>query len=360
MQFATICSEKRREDPFFTTDAITMAKVHSVFTSLEGKRVKTLRSPVAPEGDAKVHSSMLYKRCMAAGDNGGILGVGGARTTQAVGIDDTCQLAHPHKPQSLPLFSRFIYVLMICVRTGRISVKFTNTQFDGFNERSKLRTVLAESADGRSGHAEALKASVQWNRRMNVSAICAIPKVPRFSSYLRKVVRSATEGITKKVIGSLLPQSLSQHGEGNVGRHIIEDKSLNPKRILALPPSFRPVQTWEIEALGNNEYYLKTRGTKTTAINGLIFALLLPEPEPKKWFLKLNLFSRTSYKYILSFFRIFVHPHFVCSILDADDRSKGWISPEINDSEEVEQVKFGDVGGSLNPFELWNIVRVKD
>lgn len=145
------------------------------------------------------------------------------------------------------------------------------------------------------------------------------------------------------VSGSYTISSLSQHGEGNVGRHIIEDKSLNPKRILALPPSFRPVQTWEIEALGNNEYYLKTRGTKTTAINGLIFALLLPEPEPKKWFLKLNLFSRTSY-----------------NILDAEDRSKGWISPGINDGEEVEQVKFGDVGGSLNPFELWNIVRVKD
>ena len=82
--------------------------------------------------------------------------------------------------------------------------------------------------------------------------------------------------------------------------------------------------------------------------------------------------------YLLSFFRIFVHPHFVCSILDAKDHSQGWISPGINDGEEINQVrpyqrrverttnleflkvKFGHVGGSLNPYELWNIVRIKD
>ncbi|KIJ94817.1 hypothetical protein K443DRAFT_348098 [Laccaria amethystina LaAM-08-1] len=137
--------------------------------------------------------------------------------------------------------------------------------------------------------------------------------------------------------------SLSQHGEGNVGRHPIEDRSLNPKRILTLPPNIQPVQTWEIEALGNYEYYLKARGAKTTAINNLIYAVLLPEPEPKKWFLKLNLFSRISY-----------------NILDAEDHSQGWISPGINDGKDIEQVKFGPVGGSLNPFELWNIIRVED
>ena len=82
--------------------------------------------------------------------------------------------------------------------------------------------------------------------------------------------------------------------------------------------------------------------------------------------------------YLLSFVRIFVHPHFVCSILDAKDHSQGWISPEITDGEQIEQVrpyerrvertinldftkvKFGSVGGNLNPYELWNIVRVED
>ena len=82
--------------------------------------------------------------------------------------------------------------------------------------------------------------------------------------------------------------------------------------------------------------------------------------------------------YLLSFVRIFVHPHFVCSILDAKDHLQGWISPEIKDGEQFEQVrpyqrrvertpnlnflkvKLGHVGGSLNPYELWNIDPVKD
>ena len=82
--------------------------------------------------------------------------------------------------------------------------------------------------------------------------------------------------------------------------------------------------------------------------------------------------------YLLSFVRILVHPHVVCSILDAKDHSQGWISPEIKDGEHFEQVrpyqrrvertinlgftkvKFGQVEGSLNPYELWNIVRIKD
>ena len=37
--------------------------------------------------------------------------------------------------------------------------------------------------------------------------------------------------------------SLSQHGGGNVGRHPVEDRSLLPKKILALPPNIKPVQT---------------------------------------------------------------------------------------------------------------------
>lgn len=51
--------------------------------------------------------------------------------------------------------------------------------------------------------------------------------------------------------------------------------------------------------MGDDKYILNARNAPTAAIDGLIFAILLDEPAPTKWFLRLNLHSRTSYKYVV-------------------------------------------------------------
>ncbi|EDR02728.1 uncharacterized protein LACBIDRAFT_332261 [Laccaria bicolor S238N-H82] len=69
-----------------------------------------------------------------------------------------------------------------------------------------------------------------------------------------------------------------------IGRNHSEDKSLNPKRVVALLPGVQRAVPWATISISSMP---ETR--PAAAIDGLIFALLLDEPAPTKWFLKLNL-----------------------------------------------------------------------
>ncbi|KIJ94840.1 hypothetical protein K443DRAFT_683415 [Laccaria amethystina LaAM-08-1] len=140
--------------------------------------------------------------------------------------------------------------------------------------------------------------------------------------------------------GTYLITSLAQPPHSaSIGRNNSEDKSLNPKRVVALPPGVQRA-VWDIEALGDDKYILNARDAPTAAIDGLIFAILRDEPAPTKWFLKLNLHSRTSY-----------------NILDSEDPSKGWIFPPLGGGG-TDQIKFGEVSGGFSHIELWNITRI--
>lgn len=122
---------------------------------------------------------------------------------------------------------------------------------------------------------------------------------------------------------------------------MVETIRRTPKRIVALSPGFQRA-VWDIEALGDDKYILNTRNAPTAAIEGLIFAVLLDEPAPTKWLIRLNLNSRTSRSY---------------NILDSEDSSKGWVFPPIGGGG-TDQIKFGKVSGGFSPTDLWSITRL--
>ncbi|KAG8999308.1 hypothetical protein FRB94_006239 [Tulasnella sp. JGI-2019a] len=67
-----------------------------------------------------------------------------------------------------------------------------------------------------------------------------------------------------------------------IGRHLVEDKSLLPKRILSLPQNIE-VPKWDIKH-NNGHYTMKARGGTVAAINGSVSALLMEEPDARdKW-----------------------------------------------------------------------------
>ncbi|KAK6542038.1 hypothetical protein TWF694_007809 [Orbilia ellipsospora] len=72
-----------------------------------------------------------------------------------------------------------------------------------------------------------------------------------------------------------------------VGRFIVEDRSLLPKRVLSLPQDNRSeLPVWKIEKSKSDSYRLKARGGVTTAIDNMLFALLLEEEgllSPSEW-----------------------------------------------------------------------------
>ncbi|KAF3916206.1 hypothetical protein AA313_de0208501 [Arthrobotrys entomopaga] len=68
-----------------------------------------------------------------------------------------------------------------------------------------------------------------------------------------------------------------------VGRFIVEDKSLLPKRVLSLPQDKQTeLPVWKIEKsdIDSDSYRLKARGGVTTAIDNMLFAMLLDEEGP--------------------------------------------------------------------------------
>ena len=86
-----------------------------------------------------------------------------------------------------------------------------------------------------------------------------------------------------------------------IGRHVDEDRSLLPKRVLLLPPDFAPApeviglsidtlnvaeipfSQWEVIMLDEGIYILKARSNHVTHFDNLVFAVLLPEPPATKW-----------------------------------------------------------------------------
>ncbi|EPS38906.1 hypothetical protein H072_7304 [Dactylellina haptotyla CBS 200.50] len=61
-----------------------------------------------------------------------------------------------------------------------------------------------------------------------------------------------------------------------VGRFIVEDRSLLPKRVLSLPPDGE-VPKWQIEKSSNELYKLRSRGGTAAVIEDRLFATLMDD-----------------------------------------------------------------------------------
>ncbi|KAE9391951.1 hypothetical protein BT96DRAFT_924990 [Gymnopus androsaceus JB14] len=73
----------------------------------------------------------------------------------------------------------------------------------------------------------------------------------------------------------------STGGNDNIaGRNMVEDLSLNPKRVCCPAQGFTSLMqetAWEIVSVGNGTYQLKNKGAVVGVQNGLLYAYLITE-----------------------------------------------------------------------------------
>ncbi|KZP29488.1 hypothetical protein FIBSPDRAFT_851488 [Athelia psychrophila] len=79
-----------------------------------------------------------------------------------------------------------------------------------------------------------------------------------------------------------------QRSNKNVSRYRIEDKSLNPKRVLVLPDSTDSYDdpVWIIESSGDGNYHFTNRGGAASVINGNIYCNILRSEGNDVWQVK--------------------------------------------------------------------------
>ncbi|KAK7692431.1 hypothetical protein QCA50_004056 [Cerrena zonata] len=75
----------------------------------------------------------------------------------------------------------------------------------------------------------------------------------------------------------------SDKSQSFIGRNRAEDRSLNPKRVVALAPGILPLAPWVVEQLDNGRYILKAGGRPTADIDHKLWAVLLDEPPATEW-----------------------------------------------------------------------------
>ncbi|KAH7927792.1 hypothetical protein BV22DRAFT_1127108 [Leucogyrophana mollusca] len=69
-----------------------------------------------------------------------------------------------------------------------------------------------------------------------------------------------------------------------IGRDLVEDHSLLPKRVVILPPGVMAPR-WIVESLGKGRYKLKVMGAPTCEIDKKLFAILIGA-ESEEWVVK--------------------------------------------------------------------------
>ncbi|KAG8998062.1 hypothetical protein FRB94_007225 [Tulasnella sp. JGI-2019a] len=76
-----------------------------------------------------------------------------------------------------------------------------------------------------------------------------------------------------------------KNNDNLIGRFVIEDFSLNPKRIVVNPPN-NPPNPWVVQNNGDGTYNLKAGGASCAVIDQKLVAVLIDEmapPDAKKW-----------------------------------------------------------------------------
>lgn len=70
----------------------------------------------------------------------------------------------------------------------------------------------------------------------------------------------------------------------DIGRHLAEDRSLLPKKVVNLPSPFAGQSRFSLEKKDDGSYTIQINGARLVSIERKLFAALLPEPFPdQKW-----------------------------------------------------------------------------
>ncbi|KDQ15369.1 hypothetical protein BOTBODRAFT_173862 [Botryobasidium botryosum FD-172 SS1] len=71
-----------------------------------------------------------------------------------------------------------------------------------------------------------------------------------------------------------------------IGRKFAEDKSLNPKQIVSIPPGVQAPK-WQVEKIGDGKYKLSIGGAPTGVENREVYAFLMPDGNPvEEWLIQ--------------------------------------------------------------------------
>jgi len=132
-----------------------------------------------------------------------------------------------------------------------------------------------------------------------------------------------------------------------IGRHLVEDRSLLPKRVMLLNEGTEAPK-WNIENHGNNKYTMKTHGGTVASVDGDVVAVLMEEPNLKdKWVITRSEHPKDG-------------PN-AYTVELADSSSYGWYLPDTAPETQV-GIRALIVGLSYPPYhpsaQLFNITRV--
>ncbi|GJE98484.1 serine protease inhibitor-like protein [Phanerochaete sordida] len=129
-----------------------------------------------------------------------------------------------------------------------------------------------------------------------------------------------------------------------IGRHPIEDRSLLPKRVMAMEPSddalCSSIAPWTIEESGGETYTMRTAGGTAGDVDGRLYAHLMMEEQAEKW-------------------RIERCPQAgeCCFVVTKPDRSVCWTVPSDG---ETNQVELRPLDPAHPPTQVFRIEPVSD
>ncbi|KAK1230507.1 hypothetical protein PQX77_006435 [Marasmius sp. AFHP31] len=114
-----------------------------------------------------------------------------------------------------------------------------------------------------------------------------------------------------------------KNAETSINRYPIEDRSLNPKRIISLPSDVKALHPWTVEKV-DDKYLLKAGGAPTGQYEGHVYALLIDQEKAEHWVLDPAESPNSSCKFIIS----------------TKDRKKGWVAQEGSTHDDLKKVNM--------------------
>ncbi|KAK1217307.1 hypothetical protein PQX77_020046 [Marasmius sp. AFHP31] len=114
-----------------------------------------------------------------------------------------------------------------------------------------------------------------------------------------------------------------KNAETFINRHPIEDRSLNPKRIVSLPEDVQALYPWTVEKV-DDKYLLKAGGAPTGEHEGHVYALLMYQEKTEHWVLDPAESPNSNCKFIIR----------------TKDRKKGWVAQEGSTHEDLKKVNM--------------------
>ncbi|KAK1230190.1 hypothetical protein PQX77_006736 [Marasmius sp. AFHP31] len=114
----------------------------------------------------------------------------------------------------------------------------------------------------------------------------------------------------------------------SIGRYMIEDLSLRPKRVVSLPQGVVPFH-WIIEKVNDDKYLLKAIGCATGELDGHVYAFLIDQGKAEHWKLEPVQGSLPN-----------------CFTIRTQNGSKGWVAEEGSNHGDIKTIKCEPLKGS--------------